>query len=189
MTRYFYYSNFFAKKKAISQNNFQLYSNKPFQKIKKVQIQVSFKDIFFNIDKYIPYIVYLIEFFSNQKSTYGFSKSDVSFWRLRKKDIVSLFVTLRQEPIYNFIEKFVIFYSPKVLLNDNTIKVICNKNYVSFNITNFQFFNEVNTEIFKIQESKLKLSKLNIKVIVIFSSIKKKSKLNYLRDFQIPFYF
>lgn len=188
MTRYSYYSKYFLKKKYNSQNNFILDSLQKTSNIDKVQIQVSFKDIFFKKNNYIPYISYLIEFFSTQKVMYGFSKSDISFWRLRKKDIVSLFITLKKQSILNFLEKFVSFYAPKIIIADNK-QVISFKNYVSFDITDFQIFNEINTEIFKIQESKLNLSRINFKVIIIFKSDNKKDKLNCLREFQIPFYF
>lgn len=186
MFRYSYYSKYFLNKKYNSQNNFILKSQKNIPFIEKVQIQMSFKDVFFKKSNYIPYIIYLMEFFSNQKVMYGFSKSDVSFWRLRKKDLVSIFVTLRNQSIIIFLEKIVTFYIPKIMINDEK-QIISHKNYISFDIKDFQIFNEINTEIFKIQESKLDISKVNFKVIIVFNTFNRDNKFNCLRDYQIPF--
>jgi len=188
MTRNFYYAKYFSNKQNLSQNYFALEPFQPAATIKKIYIQVSFKDLFFQTTDYVPYFLFILEFFSNIKVSYGFSKKDVSFWRLRKKAIVSLFITLRGSIVTHFLEKFVTFYFPKVVLVDNH-DVVSIKNYLVFNISNFQYFNEFSSEIFKTQESILQLSQIKFKVIVVFNSYNNQNKYNALREFQVPFYF
>lgn len=182
MFRYPYYSQYFIKKKIKSQN---LGLKKKAAYIKKIYIQISFKNTFFKTYNFLPYFRFIFSFLFNQKVIAGFSKQDVSFWSLRKTNIVSLYVTLRGKNLLIFLEKIVIFYFPKIIIF-NKKKIFSYNNFISFHISDFVFFNEISTELFKIQESKI--LGITIQVIFVFNSNDHQSKLNFLRNLKIPFY-
>lgn len=153
--------------------------------LEKMVVQISFKDFFFKSSSFIPFFLFFIEFITYQKTKFGFSKKDVSYWRLRKKDNVSIYLTIQGKSIFFFIEKLVLFYFPKTIQADHGLFYI-NKNYIFCKLPNLFVMNELEYENIKIQSSKLSLSNFKITVIFIFDTNNHQSKVNCLRSLRIP---
>jgi ribosomal protein L5 len=90
-----YYNNHLHKKKvkAIPELSCNL---------EKMVVQISFKDFLFKSSSFISFLLFFIEFITYQKTKFGFSKKDVSYWRLRKKDTVSVYLTIQGKSILFF---------------------------------------------------------------------------------------
>lgn len=174
----FYYYNYFFRKKS---NNCEGFSCN----LKKVIVQVSFKDFFFKESGYLSFLLFFLEFLTFQKANFGFSKKDVSFWRLRKNDNVSLYLTLNQKSISFFIEKLNLFYLSKMVpqgLNFFFIK----RNYILCSLPNIFILNELEYENLRVQASKIPLLNFKINLIFIFDTSEPLAKKNCLRSFKIP---
>lgn len=179
MTSFNYYNKYFFKKKsAICRDNLA--------KLDKIIIQISFKDVFFKEFPYLSFILYFIEFLTFQKAKFGFSKTDVSFWRLRKKDNVSLYLTLNQKSIYLFIEKLNLFYFSKIAVMQKQKFFFIKKNFVVCTLPNIFILNEFEFENNRVQTSKLSLSNFKLNAIFIFNSSESLAKKNCLRAFKVP---
>lgn len=132
----------------------------------RVVVQISFKPNFFNVFKVIPFIVFVIEYLTNQKTKFSYSKSDVSYWKLRKKQIVALHVTLRGQRMNQFIEKFLYMLLPKV---SKTITITFPKsNAFCYYIQNFILFSELERETILFNKKNANFCKYNIAVTFIF---------------------
>jgi ribosomal protein L5 len=148
-------------------------------------VQISFKDFLFKSSSFISFLLFFIEFITYQKTKFGFSKKDVSYWRLRKKDTVSVYLTIQGKSILFFIEKLVLFYFSKTIPIDQSFFYI-DKNYIFCKLSNLFVINELEYESIKIQSSKLSLSNFKVAVIFIFDTEDPKRKVNCLRSLQIP---
>ena len=71
---------------------------------KKARVNFSYKDSSFSI-KNLENSIFLIEKLFGQKIFLSVSRKDVAFWRLRKKQLVALSITLQKNSVSRFLEK------------------------------------------------------------------------------------
>ena len=105
MSKNQYYYNFIYKKDFFSQ---KLEKIKQKQDI-KIIIEFSFKDLIFKSKSYITFFLNILELLTNQKVCFSFSKKNEIYIQVKKKDLVLLFLTLRNTKIYNIIQKYSTF--------------------------------------------------------------------------------
>jgi len=108
MNKFFYCYNFFFKKDVVTQFRFKDEFLLPF--FEKIIFQISFKKFFFKAFHLSAFFCFILEFLLVQKVSFNFSSMDLSFWFLRKKNLVSLFLSTRGKNLFFFLEKFFFFF-------------------------------------------------------------------------------
>jgi len=108
MNKFFYCYNFFFKKDVVTQFRFKDEFLLPF--FEKIIFQISFKKFFFKAFHLSAFFCFILEFLLVQKVSFNFSSMDLSFWFLRKKNLVSLFLSTRGKNLFFFLEKFIFFF-------------------------------------------------------------------------------
>lgn len=82
--------------------------------IEKIVFQFSLKHINFNSQFKLGFYYFFMELLSTQSPLFSFSKKDVSSWSVRKKDVVSIYVTLRGNSIQMFFKKISFLFFPRI---------------------------------------------------------------------------
>lgn len=198
MYKYLYNYNNIFKKDFFSQENFfkkNFTKNKDkYPKIEKVLIQFSFKRLNFKSNFYLMFFSFLMELITNQKTCFGFSKKDVTFWNVRKNNMVSIYITLRGLKLFSFLERLMMLYFP---YSDNynnqkqkefdIFNSTTNKNIKGL-IIDFTKILEIENEINKHTDSLKNDKTTKFRVIIVFSkNHKPKNNMFLLNFFQIPF--
>lgn len=117
-----------------------------YYKIKKLKtnIQISFKPQLFKHKK-IVFFMLLLEIIGKQKPIFFYSKKDVSLWRLRKKEIVGIGITLRSQNNWFFLDKFLMQILP--MFNNKGVTGKSYSQILLFYLKNNFFFYELEKEI------------------------------------------
>jgi len=160
MSKLKYNYNFFYKKDFLNQFLF-FFKTIPF--LKKIIIHVSFKEFSFRSHSVIPFVIYILKFITNQTAFFSLSKKDSSFYYFKKKDILSLNITLRNKNIFYFLDKLFLFIFNKVEASYFD-SIFFNKNIIHFTVSDLTLFNEVDSEILEVQKSQ----PIKVKTTVFF---------------------
>ena len=134
--------------------------------LKKIIVQISFKPNFFKLSKIMAYSIFVLEYLTNQKATFSFSNKDVAAWRLRKKQLVSVFVTLRGVSMFSFFEKTLFTFFVK-LKNFNLVE-LRSQSATSLAINNYMSFTELEREAINLTKKNSFLGSYRISVIFVF---------------------
>lgn len=146
---------FFSKKTKISQFNNNSIKNFSSSN-KKLIVGFSFKEDNFEHAKTLAILSLFLQQITSQKHKLSFSKKDSAHFSIRKKNLVSVFVTMRNAQIIAFIEKWAISCN-----NINITKTI------KFNMreeVSLLSFPEIEKEMSKFQQNTVLLS---IKAFII----------------------
>lgn len=176
-----YIYRFFYKKDFLNQFLF-FFKGIPY--LKKIIIHVSFKDISFRSHSVIPFLIWALKFLTNQTISFNLSKKDSSFYYFKKKDILSLNITLRDANIYLFLDKLFIFLFNKIEPSFFD-SISFNKNIICFGIRDLTLFSEIDSELVEVQKSHPMKLKTTIFFVFNKSIIKNYNKF-FLCSFQIP---
>jgi ribosomal protein L5 len=136
--------------------------------LKKIIVQISFKSNYFKLSKVLSYSLLVLEYLTNQKATFSFSKKDVAAWRLRKNQLVSVFVTLRGDSIFSFVEKTLFTLFPKI--SDHTFCELRSQSTASLVITDFIAFPELEREVINLTKKNSFFGSYKISMIFVFNS-------------------
>jgi ribosomal protein L5 len=136
--------------------------------LEKVIVHVSFKPNFFKLSKVLAYSLFILEYLTNQKAYFAFSKKDVSIWRLRKTQLVSIYCTLHKHTIFFFLEKFLFTFMPK--LKHFSFVELSSRTAVTVQIRNFMLFSELERESINMTKQNAFFKNYTVSVIFIFSS-------------------
>lgn len=134
----------------------------------RVVVQISFKPNFFNVFKVIPFIVFVLEYLTGQKTKFSYSTSDVSYWKLRKKQIVAIHVTLRGQRMFLFIERFLFTLLPK--LSNTLVITFPNSNTFCYFIQNFILFSELERETILFNKKNANFCKFNMAITFVLKN-------------------
>ena len=140
---------FFVQKDYSSQ--FFIKQPRDIPKFKKIIIQLSFANDHFKIPQSLGLFLILLEFLSQQKPTFSFSKKDVALWRLRKRDLVSVFVTLRGKRLLSLLERILITYFCRVRIVEIN-NIIFKDNVLFIKISDVIVFSEIEKELGNLQQ-------------------------------------
>lgn len=167
--------------------NQMIVTSKELPRLSSVIVQISFKSNFFNLTKTIAFIVFVLEFLTGQKPKFSYSKADVSYWKLRKKQLVSIHTTLKGPAMFFFIEKFLFTFLSK--LPNIFFITFPNSSAFCYFISNFIIFNELERESIGFNKKNSILSKFNISVTFVFEEFNIdtiKNSLFYVNQIQFP---
>jgi ribosomal protein L5 len=150
-----------------------------FIKIKKICLNIGFKNVFLDKNNLINIILFL-KIISNQKIKITKSKKNILFLKIKKNTIVGCKTTLRKKNLYFFLEKLIIFILPEI----NNINLNLEKNRINFKIVNILDFLEFKKEFFNFQnipqiDVSIHINKNNSKILYLFLNyffIKNKQK-------------
>jgi ribosomal protein L5 len=136
--------------------------------LKKIIVQISFKSNYFKLSKVLSYSLFVLEHLTNQKASFSFSKKDVAAWRLRKNQLVSVFVTLRGDSMFSFVEKTLFTLFPKV--PTTIFRELRSQSAASLVITNFIAFPELEREAMNFTKKNSFFGSYKISMIFVFNS-------------------
>jgi large subunit ribosomal protein L5 len=139
-----YYNNV-IKYNLITKYNFNNIFKIP--KIEKIILNIGFKNSAINKKKIIP-IILLLKLIINQTVLLTKSKKNKIVFKIKKGTITGCKITLRNQNLYEFLEKFIIFILPNF---KNPIKINKN-NILTFQIKNILNFFELEKEFLKFQK-------------------------------------
>ena len=152
------------------------FCNEGVPKLKKIIVQISFKSNYFKLAKIIAYSIFVVEYLTNQKATFSFSKKDVSAWRLRKKQLVSVFVTLRGVAMFSFFEKALFTFFVK--LKNFSLVELSSQSATCLIINNYISFTELEREAINLTKKNSFLGNCRVSVIFVFNAKGKDSKFS-----------
>lgn len=116
-------------------------------KIKKICINISFKNIFFEKNKLIDSVLFL-KLITNQKNKITKTGKKNIFLKIKKNSIIGCKITLRKNNLIIFLEKIIIFILPEL---NNIIINKKGKNNINFKFSNILDFIEFKKEFIKCQ--------------------------------------
>jgi ribosomal protein L5 len=112
-------------------------------KIKKIYININFKNIFLEKNKIINSILFL-KLLLNKKIKINKLKKNNIFLKIKKNTIIDCKTILYKKTLFFFLEKFILFILPEI----NKIK-LKKKNIINFKFNNILDFIEFKTEFIK----------------------------------------
>ena len=149
----FHYFFCFIFVRDYSSNSFLLFKDSAIV-FKKIIVQLSFSSYHFKSSRSLALFLVFIEFLTHQKPIFSFSKKDVAAWRLRKHDLVSIFVTLRKLRMFFFIERFLLTYLCRLRTLEAS-SVSLKQTYLDtrlvFKVSDILMFTEFEKELFRFQ--------------------------------------
>jgi ribosomal protein L5 len=154
-------------------------------RLNKIIVHFSFMPNFFKTAKVLPFCLFALEYLTGQKAVFSFSKKDVAVWRLRKKQLVSIYTTLRGTIIINFLEKFLFTF----LIKNKFFKVSAlQNNAVVYEVQDFITFSELERESINIVKNNAAFKNYRLCIIVVFAEISKQQDASsfFLNSFQFP---
>jgi large subunit ribosomal protein L5 len=151
-------------------------------KILKISLNVGVKNASNINRKKISTLITLLESISGLSSKPTISKKNKIILKIKKGDITGCKITLRNNDLYFFLNKLLLFILPNNKKYKGFFLNKKNKNNFSFNIQNFLNFLELEKEFFKFKD----ISYINTTLI---SNSKTNEELKVLlNSFNIPFF-
>lgn len=171
------YNNYYYNTQLEYLTKFNIINNLTQAKLNTIILNFSFKDIYFNEKKTIPFFLAL-ELITGQKASVSIAKKPVLILKINKGMLTGCKVTLRKKQIYKFLDYLILALPRSENFKGFLLKKLkkSNKNSILINLRNLFIFYQLEAELdFNIKELQMILNfntNINFEKIFLLSSYK-----------------